>query len=182
VAGHHRRSAIVRMIRIIDLRDPTRPAEIATESEFRVDTAYFLAVRDGYAYLGTASAPLVVVADMRDPAAITTTGDVAVDPHPRSGELFGTYLYVGCDDFVSGVNVVDVSNPAAPTVVGKALDGVQVEDVTVRGAYLYAVGPTGLFILTHGVIFDHQLYLPAVAAAGRQGAVDWPAVGPHARR
>jgi hypothetical protein len=128
VSGYSVRSWIFRSVFIIDLRDPTRPTDISAQDPFELSGEYVMAVRDGYAYVRWYYGPWISVADLRDPDALTTTAYLKVEGEgvATAGALFGQYLYVGCDgglDPVNGVNVVDVADPAAPTIVGAARAG-----------------------------------------------------------
>lgn len=49
--------------------------------------------------------------------------------------MSGSYAYVG--DFPSGLHVVDVSNPAAPQIVGSIVTPGSAYDVALAGSYVY---------------------------------------------
>ncbi len=130
-------------LHVVDVSVPTAP--VLSTSFALPGAPVALQVRGGYAYVASDSAGLVVVR-LSDGAqfALPTTywaWDVAL-----SGNL--AYVATYWSDYVnpsSGqVEVVDVSNPEAPVLLGSAVTQNGVSGVAALGSYLYAATDWGL--------------------------------------
>ena len=71
-------------------------------------------------------------------------GSILLSQGPRHTVISGNYVYVAAGD--SGLRIIDVSDPAAPTFVGSYVPGGQANDVAVNGNYAYVVAES-LFIV-----------------------------------
>lgn len=72
--------------------------------------------------------------------------------------VVGSTAYIA-DDYGSGLRILDVSNPAAPTEVGFYSTG-DLYRVAVSDGYVYAAAQSGgLFILQY---LPYSIYLPMV--------------------
>lgn len=150
--------------RVADVSNPAAPS--LERSLATTWTAYDLRVSGGVAYAGTAGGGLVTL-DVSDPVDPAILGGVSPDVpsglpvHVPGVAISGSRAYMtyadggfGDDPEHFAVAVVDVSDPAAPSVVStfgptgatSALIGAQVDD-----DFLYISGENGIFVydLTH---------------------------------
>lgn len=101
-----------------------------------------VAVQDDYAYLGIG--PRLVILNVSDPVTPLFVGQSSIlDDFVRDVAVAGSYAYVAGG--ASGLHIFDVSNPAAPALVGKADSSRNAFGVAVEGDYAYvADGEHGL--------------------------------------
>ena len=108
-------------------------------------TTVAVAVSGDYAYLG--EGPRLIILDVSDPASPLVVGQT--EPFPgtvEGGTVAGNYAYVAAND--GGLQVVNVSNPAAPAETGFCDTPGRASDVAVSGAYAYvAVDGGGLRVM-----------------------------------
>jgi hypothetical protein len=140
--------------------DITHPASMAVVSATSITGVVYygqsgIRVQGKYVYLesstGMASTNLLQIYDISNPSAPAFAGSVQIPQYSLGLWVSGNYAYV--ISFVDGsplgasyagiLDVVDVSNPASPTVVGSAntgTAGVHVSDIKVVGNYAYVAG------------------------------------------
>jgi hypothetical protein len=134
----------------IDISNPKSPAILNSVFDSQsLPSANDVAVQGKFAYIADETGPpgRFTVVDVSDPAHMRTVGSVA-DPAL-------TFAYrvrvVGNQAFVSSsvensVTVIDISNPATPTIVGKLIDATHLShttglDLAVAGRYLITSSP-----------------------------------------
>jgi hypothetical protein len=128
---------------ILDISDPGSPTLVSSLP--LSDLALAVAVRDGYAYLGTRFDGLQIV-DISNPAAPFLVNTVDTPGSAQSVTLDGDFAYVA--DGTAGVQVIDISNPAAPTIVGSIDTPQSARQVFVHGTVAYVPDrTTGLVAL-----------------------------------
>jgi len=138
---------------------------------------YAVAVQGNYAYLGVG--PRLVVLDISNPANPMVVGQTEVLPHVvRSVAVVGSYAYVAAVH--SGLRIINVSDPAAPTEAGSHDMWWVALGVAVAGNYAYvATGESGLRIInvsdpaapTETGSYDTPEYAWGVAVAGNYAYV-----------
>lgn len=112
-------------------------------------------VQGHYVYLesstGTASTNLLQIYDVSNPSAPAFAGSVQIPLYSLGLWVSGNYAYVisfldgsaNAASYAATLDVVDVSNPASPAVVGSTntgTAGVHVSDIKVVGNYAYVAG------------------------------------------
>ncbi|HVV39415.1 MAG TPA: immunoglobulin-like domain-containing protein [Candidatus Paceibacterota bacterium] len=127
-------------LKILDVTNPASSTIVGTYSG--INGAHSIVVAGKYAYVGDSSAGLVVL-DVSNPASVTQVGALSAGAvgHPLSLALSGRYLVVP-DSNTAMVNIVDVGNPAAPTIVSSYTTGGAATAVAVQGKYAY-IGDQG---------------------------------------
>jgi hypothetical protein len=129
-------------LRVVDVTTPTAPTllgQVATGG-----TAERVAVAGSYAYVAANFGGLVV-ADVSNPLAPAVVGSLSFGGlNARGVTVAGTRAYVAVDD-TPCVFVVDVSAPAAPSLIGPAF-GIagNCREPRVRGGALFAAGTGGI--------------------------------------
>ena len=129
-----------RGLRIVDVSNSSAPVVVGT-----IDTpgpANDVAVAGNYCYLADGDLKVIDISNAQSPQIV---GSV-VPPNALLGvAVSGSYVYLACS--VAGVRVVDVSNPAMPTLVGAAAVG-EASDVAIAGNFLYVATGLGLTVLS----------------------------------
>ena len=127
-----------------------------------------LRVQGNYVYLvsstGTASTNLLQIYDVSNASAPVLRGSVQVPLYGFGLWVSGSYAYVISfvdssptgESYAGTLDVVDVSNPAAPVIVGSTttgMAGVHVADIKVVGNYAYVAGqsPAQSYVLVFDV-------------------------------
>jgi len=126
---------------VLDCTDPTSPVHVAT---FEPDKRY-LATASGFVYL--ANADDLEVFDVANPALPVLVGQLALPNDSIGIRMTQRFLMVRYDNAPdsAGYDIVDVSSPSAPAVVGTFEWPLRAaRDVGGRGDYLYIVGRHGL--------------------------------------
>ena len=142
---------------VVDIANPASMAVVSstviTGSEYYGQSG--IRVQGQYVYLesstGTPSTNLLQIYNVSNPAAPVFAGSVEIPLYSLGLWVSGNYAYA--ISFVDGspygtsyagtLDVVDVSNPASPKVVGSATTGtagVHVADIKVVGTYAYVSG------------------------------------------
>ena len=142
---------------VVDISNPASMTVVSTTpitgSEYYGQSG--IRVQGHYVYLesstGTASTNLLQIYDVSNPSAPMFAGSVQIPLYSLGLWVSGNYAYV--ISFVDGsplstsyagtLDVVDVSNPASPKVVGSTntgIAGVHVSDIKVVGNYAYVAG------------------------------------------
>ena len=135
VAGNYAYAA-ARALRIIDVSDPTAPAEVGYASVLAEDVY----VSGDYAYVAAGGAGLRVI-DVSDPTAPVETGAYDTPGNASDVYVLGRYAYVA--DGWAGLRVVDISDPTMPVEVS-AYDKVYASRVHVADGYAYVLSRDGL--------------------------------------
>lgn len=137
---------------VLDVTTPSKPVEILASPTFTcshemlVDGNYLYTVDDYSAGGGLA------IFDISTPSIPVFVNDVTI-ASPRRLEKSGNYVYVVNNN--NAIEIVDVSNPAAP-VIANSVPGT-FTDIAVDGNYVYATGPTTLTVLD----ISNPLSIPA---------------------
>ena len=97
---------------MIDISDPTAP--FMTDSVETNGEAFDVAVSGDYAFVADGGGLTVV--DIRDPFALAVVGSVAVPGWGRRITLTGGHAFVA--DPETGLQIIDISDPAHPEIVG----------------------------------------------------------------
>jgi hypothetical protein len=140
--------------------DITNPASMAVVSTTSI-TGYIaygqsgIRVQGQYVYLesstGTPATNLLQIYDVSNPSAPALAGSVQLPLYSLGVWVSGNYAYTisfvdgcgVCSSYAGILSIVDVSNPASPTIVGSANTGsvgVHVSDIKVVGNYAYVSG------------------------------------------
>lgn len=130
-------------LRVIDLSDPLNPYIAATNSQAK--GAIFLA--DDYAYFAHSSFGLRIF-DMSDPTDMTLVGEVDLEGSPSKIVVRDDLAYIAnaWGEPHGGLDIIDVSNPMAPTVVGH-LNGYAVHIGVIRDHVYLSGSADGLVVV-----------------------------------
>jgi hypothetical protein len=154
--------------------DITNPASMAVVSATPITGFEYygqsgIRVQGNYVYLesstGTASTNLLQIYDVSNPSAPALVGSVQVPLYSLGLWVSGQYAYVISyvdDSAVSNssagvLSIVDISNPAAPSIVGSTntgTAGVHVADIKVVGNYAYVSGQAIAQVQSYVLVFD----------------------------
>ncbi len=125
---------------VIDISNPTAPAQMGTVSTADLDGAVGVAVAGSYVYVASNNAGSLTVIDVSNPATPAQVGTISTTAldGARGVAVAGSHAYVG-SVLAGSLTVIDVSNPATPAQVGTistaALDGAR--GVAVAGSHAY---------------------------------------------
>ena len=103
-------------------------------------------VQGKYAYVLDHGTLLLEIYDVSNPSVPSLTGTVSIGQPVRGIYVQGRYAYIGSQSNTGSFQIVDISNPASPTVVsGSSLNiGNGLNGIYVQGRYAYATnGTTG---------------------------------------
>jgi hypothetical protein len=135
-----KRSALAALALLVALAAP--PAVDAQSPLARVGTlplgspAHDIAIAGNYAYVAVDTG--LVILNVANPGSPVKVGAVATGASVTQGVVVkGDYAYLASRE--AGVHVVDVSNRAAPRIVGAKRFPTPVWDVAVKDSYVYAV-------------------------------------------
>jgi hypothetical protein len=140
--------------------DITNPASMTVVSTTPITGYEFygqsgIRVQGKYVYLesstGTASTNLLQIYDVSNPSAPALVGSVQLPLYSLGVWVSGNYAYTisfidgcgVCSSYAGVLSIVDVSNPASPTMIGSTntgTAGVHVADIKVVGNYAYVSG------------------------------------------
>jgi hypothetical protein len=172
-------------LRIVDVTDPNAPTEvksypIAGHHVTSVAVARPLALPDRqYAYLGTQLGRFQVL-DVTNPAAPVVLGgfDFPAEAAIHDIAVHGGTAYLATE---TGLAVVDIADPAPPTLVDVAATPKPALSVAVMGNRVYvAAGDAGLFTFRHGAMIAGRVAsrygttFPGVALAVDNGLTATP--------
>jgi RHS repeat-associated protein len=133
---------------VLDITDAANPKDVGKISMPGLVTD--IAISGNYAYItrGTNSIYGVnglSVVDISNPLALKTVGSYQ---YPRdyvsSITISGDYAYLAC---LTGLEILDISNPSTPIFVGKYYNQYGVTDVAVSGNYAYVATTYGVVIV-----------------------------------
>jgi hypothetical protein len=153
-------------LQVIDVSDPRNPVVVG-----RMDSlgrGHDVAVESGIAYVTRGE--FLWVVDVSTPIHPTQVAKVELPSSAFGLDLSGHYCYVA--DWYGGIQVVDVSNPSAPRIVGSyPTQCAAAVDIVVRGQYAYYSDAGGFGILdvsdpTQPTSVFYQLFVPPVQSWG----------------
>lgn len=99
-------------------------------------TAMAVAAADGYAYLGEGLSLLII--DVSDPTAASLVGRTQPLPgRAREIAIQGDYAFLAVGS--AGLHIVDISDPANPTIVGQWRKDAGINHLAVAGDYAYVI-------------------------------------------
>ena len=142
---------------VVDITNPTSMA-VVSKTPITGYEAYGqsgIRIQGNYVYLesstGTASTNLLQIYDVSNPSAPTFVGSVPIPLYSLGLWVSGKYVYSisyvansSVSNSSAGIlSIVDVSNPASPTIIGSTntgTTGVHVADIKVVGNYAYVSG------------------------------------------
>ncbi len=122
-------------VQIVDARDPASPALAGSYAATRGYSSYTsLMVVAGYLYVSGSEPRGIHVVDVRDPAHPQRTAVVALPAAARVIKASGQLAYVTTEGPEARLLVLDVSDPAAPSVRGSVAIDSYTTDLTVAGS------------------------------------------------
>ncbi len=116
---------------VVDIHDPARPSVVPAVTA----GASALVVEGGRLYVGE-TLPRLSIFDLSDPSSPVFLGRVDLPDAPKNLAVGGDHLYASYR-FSEDVTVVDVSNPAAPSVVTTYTASGEVGDMALSGGFLW---------------------------------------------
>lgn len=128
-------------LHIIDVSNADAPVRVGlyTASSGIIN----MVVQGQYAYIITTDY-LLLVLSLANPQLPVQVGSVAIPVYAQSLAVSGRYAYIGFINNTNGLHVVDVTNPAEPTITA-VLPGVkEISALEIQGQQLYAAGDTVL--------------------------------------
>ena len=138
-------------LQVIDISDPTNPAIIGS-----VDTSIYVSgvtIRGNKAYVVNDGGLQII--DINDPSNPTIIGSVDTPSSAYGMAVTGDRAYVVTSeyfkykiDFESGLQVIDISNPSNPAIIGSVNTPGSAYGVAVAGDKAYVTGGDGLFIFS----------------------------------
>lgn len=136
-------------LQVLDMTDPAAPAVAASFA--LMGYANGLAIEGDTAYIAQlteegASGGLLEIVDISNPLAPVSIGSVELDGEPNDVTVQDGIAYVAAQ--TEGIFLVDVSNPASPSVITGYNSGGSCLASTLWGQYIIgADGPSGFFML-----------------------------------
>lgn len=129
-------AAAYRGLRIIDISNPAEPILAGSYQPTPYESARYEAISGKYCYVAVNRG--VDILDVSDPANILVVGTYP-DVWPFSIEVVGNKMYLLEDKNGGGrmIDIVDISNAAAPRRVGQSQGGDWLGKMRVNGDYLY---------------------------------------------
>ncbi|AGB48832.1 hypothetical protein Metho_0567 [Methanomethylovorans hollandica DSM 15978] len=100
-------------------------------------------VAGNYAYLGQGQD--LVIIDTSDVTAISELGRVTSMSEIYGIDISGNYAYIANGD--AGITVIDISNPASPTILGSYDTDGFARDIAISGNYAYVADVSSLLIV-----------------------------------
>jgi hypothetical protein len=131
-------------VRVIDVSDPAAPVEVASVSTSH--NTMDVVIQGDLAYVADweALAPgAMVIIDVSDPANPSTVGSCAAAGGFHNHAVAGKTAFLA--NGTEGLRLADVSNPAAPAIVG-TYDPGSAYDVAAQGNHAYLASSDGLII------------------------------------
>lgn len=130
-------------LQALDISDPRSPRRIGSLTE--VGNVFDITISDGHAYLADLDHRLLVV-DVTNPTRMRISGGLNLPHRPASMQVVGTMAYVSND--AQTIDVVDVSDPAAPRWLGAYDEGNLLDRSALPGPMVtMSRGSSGLQIL-----------------------------------
>ena len=128
-------------LRILNLSNPTNPVE--TGYNTTANNAYGVAVRGNYAYI--ADFDVLRIFNVSDPSNPIETG--ALEVSWKQVVISGDYACVS-HDYNFDFQIIDVSDPENPQVVGQFDEGYGARGISIAGPNVYLThGPEGVYVL-----------------------------------
>lgn len=131
-----------RGLRIVDVSDPLRPSLVGGFGEFRFNSHFVgdLIVRGNRAYVaGSPDSWILDIADPTDPILLSAYDDETA----RSVDVNGDHMFVA--DWDNGLEVYDITDPTAPTIVGNLERELRPRDIVVSNGFVYLVDASSGF-------------------------------------
>jgi hypothetical protein len=143
VSGTHAVLATDQMLCVLDVTDSTSPSVVGS-TNFVGGTAFGVALSWPYAYVARGFG--VYTWDLTTPSTPTETGSVTLDNLPHRMQVVGNLLHVAIQyyDGVSGLQILDITNPAAPTLLGATPSAIS------RDAYAVAADTNHAYVSFYG--------------------------------
>ncbi len=170
---------------LLDLRDPAQPQRLAEFApQQKTDTAYHLAQMDQYLLVSPGPGGVVLrvldVTQPREPQQVSQLRQPTWGWGLRA-VVAGKLALLPC---ANGMNVVDLSNPAAPEPIMQWAAAFRCHDLAVRGHFmLTACGDQGMHVIDFtnprrfrypgSYAYPHSPWATA-SSAGRVVVLDWP--------
>jgi hypothetical protein len=128
-------------VTVIDVSNSTLPVELANFDT--IGSCQGIEVKDDHAFVANWNDGLMVldVSDPTDPIFVTsllTSGGAA------GISLFGDYAFIGCQN-PGCLDIVDIRNPASPSILGRLPLGTNVIHPVIRGDYCFINSVAGGF-------------------------------------
>jgi hypothetical protein len=126
---------------VVNITNKAAPATVGTVTNALFNNCRDISVSGNYAYLACAGSNSLVVVDLSTPTSPTVAGSLTDSTnlnYTSSIAIYGSYLYAGCSNNYGGGAIIDISNPAAPTLVGH-LPGYYDTLLTLSGSTLYVL-------------------------------------------
>ncbi|MEN8007948.1 MAG: FlgD immunoglobulin-like domain containing protein [Candidatus Krumholzibacteriota bacterium] len=136
--------------RVYDVSDPANPQMTSNLYSLESAPAYAVAAAGGYAYLGRyittegLNEYTIDVVDVSDPATPHIVASMILGEMTRMMMVYGDLLYVTSE--LGGLQIVDVSNPLAPAIIGQHVCPARTVEVVGNLAFV-AVGEFGMDIV-----------------------------------
>jgi hypothetical protein len=125
-----------RFVEVQDISDPTSPRVVGHYMPEPRHGPHDIVVQGRYAYLNGRRLTIDII-DISDPLTLRPVGSVKTLGLAQRYVVDGDYVYVAN---IGNINVIDVSNPEKPRVVG--FYDIDTSSVAKVGDYLYVVGRT----------------------------------------
>ncbi|MBI5728947.1 MAG: IPT/TIG domain-containing protein [Candidatus Magasanikbacteria bacterium] len=170
------------ILQVINIRDPAQPANVVLYP-LSVWANTSAVASGGYVYFvsnnwnGTPAGTLTVV-DARDPAYPTVaTSYQLANPVQSAPIIAGSYIYIGdysLDSTKFNVEIINISNPLQPILIGSAPINGWLQGVSVSGNTLYVVDYNSL-VAAQSIFHIFDIRDPAhPTAASAKTLTSWP--------
>jgi len=131
-------------MRVVDVSDPTAPDEKVYFSAGYNRAPFDIALYGDHAFLATASSlwvvdindPLNPVSLLHLPITDISPRNITIAPHPSDGKIYA-YLAGYATSDGGKLKIVDVTNPASPSIVGTYSAPDDILDAAIQGSYAY---------------------------------------------
>ncbi|WP_460590081.1 Lcl domain-containing protein [Haliea atlantica] len=137
---------------VIDISNPAAPVTVISLASAYLGSAWMVDVAGDYAYVTGYGSDRLTVIDISNPASPVEVGFASLFTQPRGVSISGDYAYVTLSGFMgsdNSVQVIDISDPANPSIVGGILSGTLngAFGIDTAGDYVYVAADDSLVVI-----------------------------------
>jgi len=137
-------------LKTYDNSDPTKPVLLSTTANISALSSSRLIARNGFVYVLGRGNGVLAVYDARDPRSVSLLGSTTIGVNANSFDVSGGYAYIASLNAGNSLNIIDVSNPAAPRNVATSTpsgSGSTNGQVRIVGDYAFYSRDANLYVI-----------------------------------